>query len=249
VGTLSSICVFSLPKLSRPAPSPGPGPHGGDGGPRRFLSIQYYIYIYIYIYICFFFEDFNGIWKLKRTQIKSYKKTIALRIRCLQAACNKAEARENPPQWAKDLPWFVVGRLTGDATDKDEDEGEEDEDEEEEDEEEEEEEEDDKDADSDEVETTEWTYGWDPEVKRAYRTCFLQHPERTRLEMAKVPQPPDAAAEDNDPYFATFDDDSTHVAYRFAWKVQVDERIFPSCWIDRAWKHKYIYIERERGRE
>jgi hypothetical protein len=201
------------------------------------------IYTYTYIYICFFFEDFNGIWKLKRTQIKSYKKTIALRIRCLQAACNKAEARENPPQWAKDLPWFVVGRLTDDATDKDEDEGEEDEDEEEEDEEEEEEEEDDKDADSDEAENTEYTYGWDAEVKCAYRIKTLGHSLVGKtMEMAKAAQPPDAAAEDSDPYFATFADDTTHVAYRFAWKVQVDERIFPSCWIDRAWKHKYIYI-------
>ena len=128
-----------------------------------------YIHIFIYIYICFFFEDFNGLWKLNRAQIKSYKTVMALRIRCLQAACNKAEARDNPPQWAKDLPWFVAGRLTDDADESSEDEGEEDE-EEEEDEEGEEEEEDDKESDSDEVETIEYTYGWDAEVKCAYRT-------------------------------------------------------------------------------
>ena len=180
---------------------------------------------------------------------------MALRIRCLQAACNKAEARDNPPQWAKDLPWFVAGRLSDDAK-EDEDEGEgedespEDEEEEEEDEGE-EEEEGDEDAHSDEVETIEWTYGWDAELKCAYRTCLLENPTRTRLELAKAAQQPDVAAEDTDPYFATFDDDSTHVACRFAWKVQVDERIFQSCWIDLTWKHTYIciYRYRERGRE
>ena len=202
------------------------------------------IYTHIYIYICFFFEDFNGIWKLNKAQIKNYKFVMALRIRCLQAACNKAEARDNPPQWAKDLPWFVAGRLTDDADDSNEDEGEEDEEEDEEDEE--EEEEHDEEATSEGTEghdeDTEYTYGWDAEVKRAYRACTLTDPSRTRVEMARAAQPPDEAAEDNDPYFATFDDDSTHVACRFAWKVQVDERIFQSCWIDRAWKHKYIYI-------
>ena len=215
-----------------------------------------YSMLCIHIYICFFFEDFNGAWKLNKAQIKSYKTVMALRIRCLQAACNKAEARDNPPQWAKDLPWFVAGRLTDDADESNEDEGEEEEgeeDEEEEDEEEEEEDDEDKVSDSDFDEATEYTYGWDAEVKRAYRACTLTNPSRTRVEMANVAQPPDHAAEDNDPYFATFADDSTHVACRFAWKVQVDERIFQSCWIDRAWKHKYIciyiYIKRERGRE
>ena len=215
------------------------------------------LYIHIFIYICFFFEDFNGTWKLNRAQIKSYKTVMALRIRCLQAACNKAEARDHPPQWAKDLPWFVAGRLVDDADesseDEDEGEGDEEEDEDEEEEEEEEEEESeedkedkDKESDDDDIEIIEYTYGWDSEVKRAYRSCTLEHPGRTRVEMANIAQPPDAAAEDTDPYFATFADGSTHVACRFAWKVQVDERIFQSCWIDWTWEHKcicmYIYI-------
>ena len=211
------------------------------------------IYIHIYIYICFFFEDFNGEWKLSRPQIKNYKTVIAQRIRCLQSACNKAETRENPPQWAKELPWFVAGRHGDGAHEADDSQdkpAESSEASEDEDEEEEEEEDEDKDADSDEAENTEYTYGWDAEVKCAYRTKTLGHSLVGKtMEMAKAAQPPNAAAEDSDPYFATFADDTTHVAYRFAWKVQVDERIFPSCWIDRAWKHKYIYIERERGRE
>ena len=213
--------------------------------------------IYIYIYILFFFEDFNGLWKLKRHQIKSYKTTIARRIRCMQAACNKAETREQPPQWAQELPWFVAGRKADDAhgsdnsQDKPDESSEagEDEDEEEEDEEEEEEEEDDKDADS-EVETIEWTYAWDHEVKCAFRTCLLQHPERTRLEMAKAPQPPDAAAEDNDPYFATFADDSTHVQHidlhgRYK-SMRGYFRVVGLTGHGNINIHIYIYRERER---